>query len=85
MNAVLPREPLSGPTVQATTKVAASTHWSNLGIAQADYNGQLSFFDPNVSQFPFRFYRVLSPCTCAVTRPARRLGSSLVKAGSVTL
>jgi autotransporter-associated beta strand protein len=48
-------------TIQAATNLVPSTQWTNIGNAQADFNGRFSFFDANASQFSTRFYRALSP------------------------
>jgi hypothetical protein len=49
-----------GYIVLANTDLA-TTNWLNIGIANADANGAITFIDPNAPSFPQRFYRLMAP------------------------
>jgi hypothetical protein len=42
--------------LQATTNLS-TPNWTKIGTVQADTNGIINVTDPNVAQFPARFYR----------------------------
>jgi hypothetical protein len=47
--------------VQATTNVADSASWVNIGSVGADANGLMQFVNGDVTIYPHRFYRFVAP------------------------